>query len=68
MPKSKKRSRKKPKPGCRNNQLRIAVIMITTPGNKHEYNLNSSHMNLIYANNYRYDFIIERCPQDTDIA
>lgn len=64
---SSRRSRLRPKPGCRQNKLRIAIVMLTSPKNTHPYTHNTSVINLAYANKHRYDFILERCPTDTDI-
>lgn len=42
--------------------------MITSPGHTADYTKYTSMINLKYANHHRYDFILERCPIDTDIS
>lgn len=56
------------KKGCRENGLRIAILMINSPGSKHTYTDCATMLNLNYANKHRYDFILERCPTDVDVS
>lgn len=53
------------KPGCVN-PLRIGIGMINSP-NIPKYAHYSTLLNYMYATKHSYDFIINRCPDDTDI-
>lgn len=53
------------KPGCVN-PLRICIGMINSP-NIPKYAQYATFLNYMYATKHSYDFVVNRCPDDTDV-